>query len=177
MVDIALLQSVSYIAGSLGVCVAAAYYVMNLQLARRKIKIDNTILYGNLITSKETVLQWHHVLFEQHYQSFEEWDRKYRNDPEAYSNYNATQGLLGMLGMCISQDLVDFNLLSKRGLVSLTLAVFPKIKPIILGLRAAYNDPSYGFYSEYLYNEVHKRAPDAKQSPERGKLILGESSQ
>jgi hypothetical protein len=31
MVDLPLLQSVSYIAGALGVCVAAVYYVMNLR--------------------------------------------------------------------------------------------------------------------------------------------------
>ena len=35
MVDLALLQSVSYIAGALGVCVAAAYYVMNLRITQK----------------------------------------------------------------------------------------------------------------------------------------------
>ncbi len=34
MVDLTLLQSVSYIAGALGVCVAAAYYVLNLREVR-----------------------------------------------------------------------------------------------------------------------------------------------
>ncbi len=154
-------------------CVAAVFYVMNLQMARRKMKVDNTILYGNLITNKETVLQWRHVLFDQQFRTFDEWDRKYRNDPEAYSNYNATQGLLGMLGMCIQEDLVDVDLLSRRGLVSLTLAVYPKIKPIIMGFRALYNDPSYGYFSESLYNEMVRRNPNAKMPSERAKVILG----
>jgi hypothetical protein len=35
LVDLALLQSVSYIAGALGVCVAAVYYVMNLRISQR----------------------------------------------------------------------------------------------------------------------------------------------
>ncbi len=35
MVDLALLQSVSYIAGALGVCVAAFYYVMMLREQRQ----------------------------------------------------------------------------------------------------------------------------------------------
>jgi len=35
MVDLALLQSVSYIAGALGVCVAAFYYVMNLRISQK----------------------------------------------------------------------------------------------------------------------------------------------
>ena len=35
MVDLALLQSVSYIAGALGVCVAAFYYVVNLRISQK----------------------------------------------------------------------------------------------------------------------------------------------
>jgi hypothetical protein len=173
MVDLALLQSVSYIAGALGVCVAAIYYMMNLQMTRRKMKIDNTIFYGNLITSKETVLQWRHVLYDQHFSSFEEWDKKYRSDPEAYSNYNATAGLLGMVGMCVHENLVDFDMLAKRGVLTLILAVYPKIKPIIMGFRTLYNEPLYGSYSEYLYEETKRRWPNAGMPPERAGLILG----
>jgi hypothetical protein len=35
MVDLALLQSVSYIAGALGVCVAAIFYILNLRISRK----------------------------------------------------------------------------------------------------------------------------------------------
>jgi hypothetical protein len=47
MVDLALLQSISYIAGALGVCVAAAYYVMNLNETRinRRIALTNSLMY------------------------------------------------------------------------------------------------------------------------------------
>ena len=169
MVDLALLQSVSYMAGALGVCVAAAYYVMNLQMARRKLKIDNTIFYGNLLANKETVLQWRHVLFDQQFSSFEEWDKKYRPDPEAFSNYYATQGLLGQLGMCVQEGLVDFDMLARRGVVAWTLAVYPKIKPILMGMRALYNDPLYGSYHEYLYEETVRRYPNAAAPKDRYK--------
>ncbi len=107
----------SYIAGALGVCVAAYYYVMNLQITRRKLKIDNTIFYGNLIGNKEMVLSWRNFLFNQQFSSFEEWDKKYRPDPEAYSNYMATSVLLDQFGMCIKEGLVGFDMLTKRGLV------------------------------------------------------------
>jgi hypothetical protein len=40
MVDLALLQSVSYIAGALGVCVAAIFYVLNLRISQRNIKTN-----------------------------------------------------------------------------------------------------------------------------------------
>jgi hypothetical protein len=35
MVDLALLQSVSYIAGASGVCVAAIFYVLNLRISQK----------------------------------------------------------------------------------------------------------------------------------------------
>jgi hypothetical protein len=46
MVDLSLLQSVSYIAGALGVCVAAFYYTLNIREAgkNRKIALTNTLL-------------------------------------------------------------------------------------------------------------------------------------
>ena len=167
MVDVGLLQSLSYVAAAIGVCVAAVYYVMNLQMARRKLKIDNTIFYGNLITNKEMVLQWRHVLFEQQFSSFEEWDKKYRPDPEAYSNLFSTMGLLAQLGMCVQEDLVDRDMLFKRGYVTWVKAVYPKIKPIMMGIRALYNDPLYGYYSEYLYNEMMRLYPDVVAPKDR----------
>jgi hypothetical protein len=38
MVDLSLLQSVSYIAGALGVCVAAVFYVLNLRISQRNMR-------------------------------------------------------------------------------------------------------------------------------------------
>ena len=71
------------------------------------------------------------------------------------------------MGMCVQEDLVDFDMLAKRGLVSWTLTVYPKIKPILVSIRALYNDPLYGSYSEYLYEEVVKRYPDAAAPEDR----------
>jgi hypothetical protein len=38
LVDLSLLQSVSYIAGALGVCVAAVFYVLNLRISQRNMR-------------------------------------------------------------------------------------------------------------------------------------------
>jgi hypothetical protein len=51
MVDLALLQSVSYIAGALGVCVAAAYYVMNLRTTQKNLKTTLETRKIQLITN------------------------------------------------------------------------------------------------------------------------------
>jgi len=46
MVDLALLQSVSYIAGALGVCIAAFYYAINIreQTRNRRVTLTNSLL-------------------------------------------------------------------------------------------------------------------------------------
>ena len=60
MVDLVLLQSVSYIAGALGVCVAATYYIVNLRNADktrrreiifRKLPTQDSYYYDALYTS------------------------------------------------------------------------------------------------------------------------------
>jgi hypothetical protein len=71
------------------------------------------------------------------------------------------------MGMCVQEGLVDFDMLAKKGLVTWTLAVYPKIKPIFMGMRALYNDPLYGSYSEYLYDECVKRYPDVAAPKDR----------
>jgi hypothetical protein len=167
MVDIVVLQSASYVAAAIGVCVAAIYYVMNLQMTRRKLKVDNTIFYGNLLSNKEMVLQWRDVLYDQYFTSYEEWDKKYRPDPEAYSNLYSTMGLMNQLGMCVQEDLVDFDKLARKGLLAWTLAVYPKVKPIFTGMGALYKNGLYGSYSKYLYDECVRRYPDAAAPTDR----------
>ena len=53
MVDLSLLQSVSYIAGAFGVCMAAFYYVYNMRAAERNKKIQLSISTTERIGSKE----------------------------------------------------------------------------------------------------------------------------
>ncbi|MGD0805847.1 MAG: hypothetical protein ABSA11_17430, partial [Candidatus Bathyarchaeia archaeon] len=58
MVDLALLQSVSYIAGALGVCVAAIYYMLNLREVRQNRRISFTSNLLQTIASKEGIRSW-----------------------------------------------------------------------------------------------------------------------
>jgi hypothetical protein len=170
MVDLAEIQAAYYMVAATGVLIAAVFYAMNLQMARRKLKIDNTILYGNIIYDKERVTQWRHVIFEQQFTSFEEWDKKYRPDPEAFSNLYGTKGLLEMVGMCIKEGIVDPDLLYKKGYVEWIKVVYLKLKPWYIGMRALYNNLSYGYYAEYVYNDVMRLYPDVTVSKDRFKL-------
>jgi hypothetical protein len=152
-------QTLTTMFGGIGVGVAAIYYMMNLRMTRRKQIIDNTILYGNLLDNKELVKQWHQVLFEQQFSSYDEWAEKYRSDPEAFSNLYATHGLMAMLGMCLEEGIVDREVLFKRGFNIWVNVVYPRLWPWIRDMRTRYNDPNYGYYSEYFYGEAMKWSP------------------
>jgi hypothetical protein len=58
MVDLSLLQSVSYIAGAFGVCMAAFYYVYNMRAAERNKKIQLSISIADKLGSKEFQRDW-----------------------------------------------------------------------------------------------------------------------
>jgi hypothetical protein len=166
MVDLALLQSVSYIAGALGVCVATIYYVMNLRMTQKKAKVDAAILYGNLITDKNKVLEWRHFLYETKFSSFAEWEEKYRSDPESYASMYSAGGTLIQLGLLLKEDVVDSDMLMKMVSPTWVKTIGGKILPLIKGMREVFNDPFYGYYAEFLINEVERRYPIVKV-PER----------
>jgi hypothetical protein len=53
MVDLALLQSISYMAGAFGVCMAAFYYVYNMRASERNKKIQLSLSIADKLGSKE----------------------------------------------------------------------------------------------------------------------------
>jgi len=76
LVDLAILQSVSYIAGALGVCAAASYYLMNLRetTKNRRATFANSILQG--LMSEEGALRWVDIL-SMKWDDFDDYVRKY----------------------------------------------------------------------------------------------------
>ena len=104
MVDLALLQSVSYIAGALGVCVAAIYYVMTLRISQRNqevsLKTQELALKSQQQAAETRQAQlfmqvfnrfhdqefWriYGTLMSVEYKSYDDWNRD-RSDPTLFS--------------------------------------------------------------------------------------------
>ena len=162
MVDLELLQSVSYIAGALGVCVAAIYYVMNLRMVQKKMAVDTAILYGNLITAKEPVNEWRHFFLEADFTSFEDWAKRYRTDPKEFQNWYTVMGTANQIGLLLKEKVIDPEML-----MTLISPVWPKYMwarggPVIKGYRIYLNDPKFGYYGEYFFNEAERMYPKVK---------------
>ncbi len=79
MVDLALLQSVSYIAGALGVCVAAVYYVMNLRMSQKNQELSLKTQELAYKAQEQTLETRQAQLFMQIFQRF--------NEPDFFDKY------------------------------------------------------------------------------------------
>ena len=160
MVDMVLLQQVSYIAGALGVCVAAIYYMIMVQNTTRTQKIQSLI--GTMIPAftEEHHRRWTNLVFEQQFSSFEEWYLKYGSRGDEYLNLQAINSQFTLLGGLVYEKAIPLETIMNLVSASLIITLWEKIRPVFLFWRELYRDPSIGFYFEYLYGEVKKKNPE-----------------
>ena len=177
MVDLALLQSVSYIAGALGVCVAAVFYVLNLRISQVNMKANTETRQFQLLMqlsgpqfTKEgfrTFLEF--VSME--WKDYDDFEKKYGSDanPESLvvrdfigTWYNKA-GLLLRYGMIDGELLYDF-----LGYDSISL--WNKYGEIVRTQRKLYSVPEMYRDWGYLYDEMVKiatrRGLDTKKTQE-----------
>jgi hypothetical protein len=156
MVDLALLQSVSYIAGALGVCVAAVYYVLNMKITIETRRIG---LIENIATRQSTVEATKRFYEQMNYEwsDYEDFDRKYgsENNPEAAANRFAILNDYNTMGMMLRRGLVSVEELYNMGLFSATF-FWGKYRPIIEESRRRYVGRLFCSEVEYLVGEMLK---------------------
>jgi hypothetical protein len=177
MVDLALLQSVSYIAGALGVCVAASYYVMNL-------KAQQTNMKANLETRQaQLYMEMYNAMYNQEimkhlaeirqytYSDYDDFMKKYGpiQNSESYSKLTKVWWFYTEMGTLVYRGLLTLDDVS--GLISLTpIEIWSQFQVAIEGLRDRYFTSGYSYISfEYLAKVQMARV----QSGE-GKKMIGD---
>jgi hypothetical protein len=156
LVDLALLQSVSYIAGALGVCVAAVYYVMTLRVQQKNMR--ETILNRraafavNMLQSTSTEegqLRLNEVL-EMQWTNFEDWMKKYDSstNPQLAAKRGALWSTFNFTGLMYKSGVIDLDSLStiSQWVILLT---WLKFKPVIEAYRG--QQLPKDAYSEWEY--------------------------
>ena len=168
MVDLALLQSVSYIAGALGVCVAAFYYVMTLRVQQTNMKntletrqADILQRHAQINTSQEFWDAWHDLAYNQNFLTYEEWFTKYGPDvsPDHYTNLAALLQYYEILGGLLSEGLVNVELLEKIWQPIHLVVIWERVEIIIKGFRKFFKDDSIYQNIEYLHDVYLRRHP------------------
>jgi hypothetical protein len=168
MVDLALLQSVSYIAGASGVCIAAIFYILNLRISQRNQELTlkaqqqtletRKLQFVTNITNQLNSEEGHRryvELMNMEWKDYDDFERKYGSDYNidntakrfcVWGNYNT-------LGMLVREKLVEPELLYP--IIDCTvLNHWSKFKDVIKEQRKRYGPEDDLSDFEFLYNEI-----------------------
>ena len=174
MGDVSLLQSSSYVAAAIGVCIAAVYYVMMLREQRKNMKttletrqIQILLDLAQLPTSYEgqkRFADWMNMTWT----DYEDFEKRYDSDINV-DNYALRysmgywfekMGFLLRYGMITSKQLWDLSLGEP------VLQAWSKFREINLKQREGYHLPHLWSNWEYLYDEIAKIATQMKHGIE-----------
>jgi hypothetical protein len=174
MVDLALLQSVSYIAGALGVCVAAFYYVMNLRISQRNqeltlkaleqsakaqqqtLETRQAQMFMNIYdksSSKELQLSLKKIVTSE-FSTWEEYQKLY-NEPDFNEAWDAMRSFYEGVGVLVKEDLLNVRMMALL-MCGMTRLYFEKVKPIVYEGRKVMGFSRWFSETEFLYDELMK---------------------
>jgi hypothetical protein len=161
MVDLALLQSISYTAGALGVCIAAIFYVLNLRISQKNMRLTletrRIVLIENIasrVTDEEGEKRVEELL-NYEWTDYADFDRKYgsENNVGASAKRYALWTDYNKIGMMLRKGLVEVEDLYVLGLVEIPF-FWEKYRPIVEETRRRYHGKEYLRDFEYLAAEI-----------------------
>ncbi len=165
MVDLALLQSISYIVGALGVCVAAIYYVLNLRSSQDNRKAQLMMEYNRIMSSKEWLIDLHESMnyVWKDYDDF--WVKYGHPNPEAHCRWISIANSMELALMLLPKKVVDEDVM-KGYLGNVSFGPFwEKFSPVIKEMRIRYNVPRMFELMELYYNKWLKLSPVQRMYP------------
>ncbi|MFH2110606.1 MAG: hypothetical protein ABIJ47_05025 [Candidatus Bathyarchaeota archaeon] len=162
MVELATLQAASYIMGSLGVFVAAVYYILNIQNNKKNQEMQLETRQFQLLmqmsevpNSYEGNLQWTEFL-NMEWSDYDDFEKKYGSDnnPENYALRTTMLGWFNKMGLLIKYEKIDPELVYDFN-GPMAIWAWNKFKDITLKQRELYN-PTSQLSFEYLFNEMKR---------------------
>ena len=166
MVDLALLQSVSYIAGALGVCIAAIYYVLVLRTNQRNMKttletrqIQALLGINQERTSIEVPL--YSAFMNAEWVNFDDYNEKYGSskNPELFNFAIRIWSRYNISGLMIRDGLINVDAYVEY-IGDAPAIVWDKYRDIVLEYRKRFHLPNYLSGFEFLANEINRYRVD-----------------
>ena len=159
MVEVELLsnfQLVSAVATALGVCIAAAYYIMNLRYQTRTRQAQFFLQHAQKLTSKE---YWRDAadLLNMEWKDYDDFEKKYGSDnnPDNFALRNSMFYLYSELGYLVRDKLIPPEMVFKLS-GSFIVWQWQKWKDVILEQRVRYGLPDSNEDFEYLAGVMNK---------------------
>jgi hypothetical protein len=157
MFDLALLQSVSYIAGALGVCVAAGYYITNIKAQNRNREAQLFMSITNQSFNNPNWNKAYMTVTRAKWSSAKEFIELngYPNETEFNNALSLLVGFFEGLGVFVREGLVDIRLVALL-MTGYTKEFFEKFAPYLEEVRVSYGMPRMMSETEYLYHRLMK---------------------
>jgi hypothetical protein len=168
MVDLALLQSVSYIAGASGVCIAAIFYVLNLRISQKNQEISQRNMRQTLETRKlqfvtsitnqllsEEGQRRYGELLNMEWKDYDDFEKKYGSDYnlDNYAKRMNVWKTYNTLGMLVREKLIESEVLYRTNDINPCL-MWSKFKDVIVEHRKRYGGVDSLSDFELLSNEI-----------------------
>jgi hypothetical protein len=162
-------------AGALGVCVAAVYYVMNLRISQRNQELSlkaqqqtadarQAQLYLQLYSQyyqKDWLDALHNTSFVMKFKDFDDWWEKYGPETEYFNSLEVMSHYFEGAGVLVKRGLLDPSLITDL-LSEEFIGYWEKYAPIIQGFRVKAGNPHLCENQEYMYNLIKQRDPSLK---------------
>jgi hypothetical protein len=165
LVELATLQAVSYIMGSIGVFVAAIYYVFNMRATlhvrqeanrtqRQQLETRQAQMFMGIyiqITTKEFTSAFWRII-DSNWSNYEEY-RELSRDPEFRNAAMIVGTYYEGVGVLVREELLDIRWVALL-ICGMTRMFWEKIEPAIEEVRRAMGMPRWMSETEYLYDEL-----------------------
>ena len=158
MFDLALLQSVSYIAGASGVCIAAIFYVLNLRISQRNMRQTLETRKLQFVTSitnqqlSEEGQRRYGELLNMEWKDYDDFEKKYGSDYnlDNYAKRMNVWKTYNTLGMLVREKLIEPEVLWRINDVN-PCFMWSKFKDIIVEQRKRYGGDRWGYLSDFKF--------------------------
>jgi hypothetical protein len=160
MVDLGVLQSVSYVAGAVGVLLAAINYIIS---TRNADKARQATLFMGIYEAyySNDFRDSDYALFNVEMKNMDDWNRLVK-DREMWNAFVQENLYLTGIGVLVRQNLIDIHLVT----LLLSESVFwywEKYRDGIMEVRKGTDYPRLGVEVEYLYNRISDYAREHPQ--------------
>ena len=174
-----MLQSVSYIAGALGVCLAMVYYVLNLRITQRNQELTLKALEQSAKSQQQSLetrqiqallgfnqevastlrgnVRLYLEIMNAQWDSFDDFYHKYsqRVQPEQHGYRMALWNRYNVIGLMIRDGMIDVKSYVDY-MHDTPVVVWEKYRDIILEYRKRYHLPNYLSGFEFLAEEINR---------------------
>jgi len=158
MVDLVVLQSISYMAGALGVCVAAIYYIVSLRSQNQTRQAQLFMqLYSQVSSNKEFFehIMQHMMVWQ--YKDFEDFEAKWGTEanPEENTWWHLDINFLESVSILVNRGLVPVDLV-ESWMGFWIIGFWEKYGPYVHEFRVRHNDPRLFIENENCYDKVKR---------------------